>query len=349
MRKDIIFFSRSSLRSNKLLFDFHEFLIKVVLKEHSVILVWYGGRLDRLLSKFRFYSFYLRLIQLIFRPRLILFMDESSSMKLAPKVKKIFRGSTVNISHALVSYHPFYKNIDFDYYFVYGKKCIKAAADFDLELHTTKLVPIGPLYASARLLLRSGNTDDNLAVALSRTKKFKLRVCITSQWWSTKSSSAELSDVYTALADYIAANANIFFYIKPHPLELDNNSPLYKTYEFINVLSLSTESSINDLAGVVDLHMTFLSISFIDFALFGIPSVFLRFNTDAIERYGILPPSYRLVADDASDLDDIINSKRYSKADAEEILEHNTDGRGFDSILNFRQSIEKILSGNPPN
>lgn len=348
MKNNIIFFSRSSLRSNRLLFEFHKFLVNVILEGYDVKMVWYGGRFDRVLKKLRLYSIYLRIIHLLTKPKLILFMDESSSSMLAPKIKKIFSSTTVNISHALVSYHPFYKNINFDYYFVYGEKCIENADHFGIELNSTKIIPIGPLYASVKLLLRSANIDDNLVIALSRAKKFNLRICVTSQWWSTESSAANLLVIYTALADYIAANENIFFYIKPHPLERDKKSPLLKTYSYDNVLALSAESSIKDLAGVVDLHFTWSSNSVIDFALIGIPSVFLRFNTDTIEKYGILPPRYGLVVDETAGLDDIVRNKRYSKADAEKILHHNTDGCGFDSILHFRKAIGMILGDKPP-
>jgi len=343
-KSDILFFSRSTLRNNKQLLDFHYFVAEEVLHGSSVIVIWYGGWVYRILQKLRLDGMCLRTMKLIFRPKLALFMDESSSRKLAPQVKKLLAVKTANLSHALVSYHKFYRDIDFDYYFVYGNKCRFSCERFNIKLNHTRLVPIGPFYSACKMLMKGNSFRDSLEVALSRNNEYSVRICITSQWLDLNASKSLLFDSYCKLLEYIELNSDILFYIKPHPLERDTNSPLSRAYSLNNAIALSKESSISDLSDVVDLNVCSFSNSVIDFAMLGVPSLFLRFRSEVLDNYGVVPNDYSLVVDDMKAFDYIVRNRRFSKADAQKIIDHNTDGRGFDSILNFQKQINKIIN-----
>ncbi|WP_282041277.1 CDP-glycerol glycerophosphotransferase family protein [Halomonas alimentaria] len=343
MRKNIIFFARSSLKKNQLLYNFHHFVKDVPLKEHNVNIIWYGDKKYSIIRRLKLLNAYLLLIKLVFKPDVALFMDEKSSLGLAPKARKILKTKTVNFSHALVSYHSFYKEIDFDYYFVYGGKCESADKRFGVNFNKTEVVPIGPFYSASRLLLRGVNTEDSLKIFLASQRDYFFRVCITSQWLSSSASEKELYKQYKEIADYIKSSPDIIFYVKPHPLEKDDGSPIIDCYKLNNVVALSKESSVGDLFGIIDVNVTSYSNSALDFALLGVPTVFISSASDLSIKYGIAPSGYSLFANDVGELDKIIRGKESSKLNAKDILRHNADGVGFESIENFRREINKIL------
>lgn len=344
MKKKIFFFVRSGLKSNALINNFNYFVKNSVLVEYDVNMIYYQNKFFSILIKARLLRLYLFILKVLFKPDLILFMDERASLSLSRIIKETIKVKTVNFSHALVSQHRFYKEIDFDYYLVYGDKCVKADEKFGVNFNATDLVAIGPFYAVSRLLLRGLNPEDNLKIFQASQQSYSFKVCVTSQWLTEKASSEQLLQTYNSISSYIKKSSDIIFFIKPHPLEKDGKNPLADCYKLDNVVVLSNESSIGDLFGMVDVNLTSYSNSALDFALIGIPTIFFAPESGICQKYGIAPKEYHLLFENLEEIDEAIRNKTFSRKHADEILMHNTSGISFEAISNFQTEIKKIIA-----
>lgn len=343
---NIIFFCRNSEKKIKSVVDAYRYIAKFILNDFNVNIIYYGSYLHRFFLKFNIEVIFIKLIKIIYNPKLLIFIDEGSSLNFATSVRKYMNSPTINLSHAMVSDHAYYKNIDFNYYLIYGQKCKESIKKFNVNCNKTEIIPIGPLYSAVRAMSSKRESKDliKLTKHINKTNssKFKSRICITSQWWQ-HSVSYELIPIYTQLKEFITKRKDLLFYIKPHPLEADYSNPLAELEGSENVEVLSKDSSVADLFGFVDLHLTVYSNSIIDFSLFNIPSVFLGFDTNRAFQYGVVPRDYKLICFNIGELEEIIDQGKYSYIDVGELLFHNTDGVGFESIDKFKYIVNKII------
>lgn len=344
----IIFFHRKSLKKNKSVDQVVKYLCTHVLEDYRVHVFHYYSLSHFIFSKLKIEILYYKIIKIFIKPDLLLFMDESASNNVAINSKKVFEVPTVNFSHALVGWVPFYKNINFDYYLVYGSKCIESARMYNLNTYATSLKPIGPFFCAVRALATERKLKDILKITSTGLneegfEQYEQRLCITSQWWSAKDSK-KLKLIYEQLAKLAEKRKKILFLVKPHPLESDDLSPLNRASHLPNLKILSKESSIMDLSSFTDLNITVFSNSAIDFALFGIPTVFYDDFEGTAVKYRLVPDEYPLIARNNEDLELIIDKKLYGRTNADSLLNHNTDGYAFDSVCLFRDEIGRIIS-----
>lgn len=346
--KSIIFFHRKSLKDNAAVERVVQYICNKVLVDYRVHVYYYYPFLHRVLEKLNIEFLIYQFLKALKKPDLLLFMDESASNHIAIKSRKAIKAPTLNFSHAIVGNNSFYQNINFDHYFVYGKKCIDSTIGFGLNTNKTSLKPIGPFFCAVRALATGGELSDILKITSTHSKSgltpFKLKICITSQWWSEKN-SLNIKSAYEQLVELAKKRTDLFFYVKPHPLEADDRSPLNQASHLPNVEILSKQSSVMDLAPFVDLHVTVFSNSAIDFALFGIPTVFYCDTEGVAFKYRLVPENYSLLSENNEALELIVDKHLYGPESAAALLQHNTDGRGFDSISRFKDEIAKIVIG----